>query len=131
MSAGNADVNSFAMPCVALSVDGGILPAGRFTGMRIERAAWFGNVLLAAVTVFLTWVPVASQVGRWGSIAIAVVVVIAVVVLYPRRGPDGSVTRLADRFRPNVTTGDNSDVQIARDHANQTIIRGNKNKPGR
>jgi hypothetical protein len=91
--------------------------------MKYERLAWVGNLALAAVAIVLAWVPVKDDVGRWGSIAIAVVVVLGAIALFPRKRADGSEARLIDRFRSSVTTGNNSDVQVARDHVTQTITR--------
>lgn len=88
--------------------------------MGYERAAWIGNFALAAVAIVLAWVPVRGDLGKWGSIGIAVAVVLAAIALYPRRRPDGSVTRLVDNFSATVR-GDNNRVQIARDNARQTM----------
>jgi hypothetical protein len=88
--------------------------------MGYERLAWVGNVVLAAIAIFLAWVPASHQVGKWGTVAIAVLVVVAAITLFPRRRSDGSTARLIDGFRASVK-GDNNRVQIARDNANQVM----------
>lgn len=86
--------------------------------MGYERVAWIGNVLLAGVTIFLAWVPVSDKVGRWGSLAIAVVVLGAAIALFPRRGADGSAVRLVNRFRTEVE-GHHNPTMAAGDHSSQ------------
>lgn len=93
--------------------------------MGLERAAWLGNLMLAAVAVVLAWVPVKDDLGKWGTVVIAVLVVVAAIALFPRRRADGSTARLADNFMRGVRTGNRSNVQVARDNAKQTIVSGN------
>jgi hypothetical protein len=95
--------------------------------MGFERAAWFGNLALAGIAIVLAWVPVRGDLGKWGTVGIAVLVVLAAIALFPWRRSDGSTARIADRFRSNVS-GSGNNVQIARDHANQTISTEGNNR---
>ncbi|BBZ49833.1 hypothetical protein H7H82_14870 [Mycobacterium heidelbergense] len=88
--------------------------------MKFERLAWCGNLALAAIAIVLAWVPIKGDLGKWGTVGIAVVVVLAAVALFPWRRPDDSTVRMVDRFRSSVS-GSGNNVQIARDHATQTM----------
>jgi hypothetical protein len=98
--------------------------------MGYERLAWIGNLILAGIAIVLAWVPLRADVGKWGTVAIAVLVVAAAIAVFPRRRADGSTARLVGRFR--TTVKGNNNVQIARDNANQLMgdgrIKGYKNQ---
>lgn len=96
--------------------------------MGYERTAWAGNVILAGLSMFFAWAQVADHIGKWVTSIVAILVVVAALLLFPRKRSDGSAARLIDRFTANVK-GDNNWVQIARDNANQKMFRG-KNGPG-
>ncbi|WP_131811349.1 hypothetical protein [Mycobacterium kubicae] len=91
--------------------------------MGYERAAWLGNALLAAVSVFLAWVKVSTELARWATVGIAVVVVFAIVALFPRKRADGSTARLADTFRPQVS-GSRNPTMVAGEHSSQIVNEG-------
>jgi hypothetical protein len=63
-----------------------------------ERVARVGNLLLAGVGIVLVGFLYHSSCGRWGTLAIAVLVVIAAVALFPRQRPDGSTASLINAF---------------------------------
>ncbi|MCA2303180.1 hypothetical protein JF770_06375 [Mycobacterium intracellulare] len=89
--------------------------------MKFERLAWIGNLTLATIAIVLAWVPIKGDLGKWGTIGIAIVVVTAAIALFPWGRSDGSTVRMADRFRLSVN-GSGNNVQTARDHATQTIM---------
>ncbi len=88
--------------------------------MKFERLAWFGNLALAAVAIVLAWAPSRAIWASGGTVGIAVVVVVAAIALFPWKRSDGSTARVVDRFRSSVS-GTGNNVQIARDHATQSI----------
>lgn len=88
--------------------------------MGYERAAWIGNLVLAGIGIALGWLPVSEQLGRWGTLAIALLVVLAAVALFPRKRADGSASRLIEHFAPAIRA-EGGNVQVARDNANQHI----------
>jgi hypothetical protein len=91
--------------------------------MGYERLAWIGNLVLAGIAIVLAWVPLAAQIGKWGTVVIGVLVIFAAIALFRRRRADGSTARLINGLTANVA-GSHNNVQIARDHANQVIGKG-------
>lgn len=99
--------------------------------MGYERLAWIGNLILAGIAIVLAWAPIAGQIGKWGTVVIAVLVVTAAIAMFPRRRSDGSTARLIDSFSPAVKVkGDNNRTQFARDHANQIMEAGKITRSG-
>jgi hypothetical protein len=39
--------------------------------MTLERLAWLGNLILSGTAIYLAWVPVSSQLGKWAVVVIA------------------------------------------------------------
>lgn len=84
-----------------------------------ERLAWAGGVAMSCIGIYLSFVPLAGQLGRWLVVALAGLVILAAILMFPwRRRPDGSAARLAGGLH---LSGSNNRVQIAGDHANQVM----------
>ncbi|WP_204802634.1 hypothetical protein [Mycobacterium riyadhense] len=97
--------------------------------MRYERFAWAGGVIMSGIGIYLSYRPIAHDLGKSLVLALASLMIVATILLFPwRRKGDGSASRLIDNFRASVR-GNHNNVQIARDHANQTmhISRGIEN----
>ena len=92
--------------------------------MGYERLAWIGNLVLAGTGIWLSWWPVSSQLSKWVTLAIAGLVIVAAIAMFPRRRPSGEATRLIDSLGATIK-GNNNRIQIARDNANQIMGRGN------
>lgn len=84
-----------------------------------ERLAWAGSVIMSCIGIYLSFVPLAGQLGRWFVVALAGLVILAAVAMFPwRRRLDGSAARLVGGLQ---LSGSNNRVQVARDHANQVM----------
>lgn len=89
--------------------------------MGYERGAWAGTVTMALVGIYLSYKPIQHDLGRGLVAALAGLVIVAAILMFPwRRQTDGSPQRLVSGFRA-VVGGSKNNVQIARDHANQTM----------
>ncbi|ELB89629.1 hypothetical protein Rwratislav_28523 [Rhodococcus wratislaviensis IFP 2016] len=84
--------------------------------MRTERFAWAGNLILAAIAIYVAVAPIASTVGKSIIIGLAALFILAAVLLFPYRSGSGAggTGRLANHLRVN---GDKNQVQIAGDGA--------------
>lgn len=90
--------------------------------MGYERAAWIGNLVLAGIGIALGWLPVSEQLGRWGTLAIALLVLVAAVALFPRKRADGTTARLINAIGP--VNGDRNPTMIAGDRSTQIANEG-------
>jgi hypothetical protein len=84
--------------------------------MGYERLAWIGNVVLAGIAIVLAWVPLRGDVGKWGSVTIAVLVVAAAIAMFPRRRADGSTARL---IHSATVKGHHNTTMVAGENSNQ------------
>lgn len=89
--------------------------------MRYERFAWAGTVTMAVIGIYLSYRPIQHELGKGLVAGLAGLVILAAILLFPwRRRDDGTPERLVSGFRAGVR-GNKNNVQIARDHANQTM----------
>ncbi|WP_328857831.1 hypothetical protein OG579_01545 [Williamsia herbipolensis] len=51
--------------------------------MNMERSAWAGTTVFGSVAVYLALVPVSSQIGKWGVVAVGAAVVIGSLLVFP------------------------------------------------
>jgi membrane protein implicated in regulation of membrane protease activity len=87
--------------------------------MWSERLAWAGSLIMSGVAIYLAWVPVASQLGRWVFVAIAALVILAALLMFPwRRRADGSAARFINNIR---VSGRGNRVQSAGDNSTQAM----------
>lgn len=91
--------------------------------MGYERLSWIGNVILAVIAIVLAWVPLRADVGKWGTVAIAVLVVAAAITMFPRRGADGSTARLINSVRPKIR-GHHNPTMTAGERSTQIVNEG-------
>jgi hypothetical protein len=85
-----------------------------------ERLAWAGNVVMACVGIYLSFVPIANQLGKWVIVALGALIILGAVFMFPwRRRADGSAARLINvrvsgrGNRTQIATGDNANQVMA------------------
>lgn len=82
-----------------------------------ERLAWTGSVAMAGVGIYLSYVPLASNLGRGLVIGLASIVIVAALLMFPwKKNGDGSAARLGSRVR---ISGSRNHIQIAGDNSTQ------------
>jgi hypothetical protein len=91
--------------------------------VRYERLSWIGNVVLAGIAIVLAWVPLRAEVGKWGSVGIAVLVVTAAIAMFPRQRSDGSTARLINSVRPKIR-GHHNPTMVAGERSTQIVNEG-------
>jgi hypothetical protein len=83
-----------------------------------ERLAWTGGVIMSGVGIYLSYEPIASDLGKGLVITLATLVILAAILMFPwRRRADGSSVRIY-----SVKVGGRGNrVQNAGDNATQVI----------
>ncbi|WP_373142126.1 hypothetical protein [Mycobacterium marinum] len=94
--------------------------------MRYERFAWAGTVIMAFVSIYLSYKPIAHDLSKGLVIGLAALILFAVLLMFPWRIGRGGlpvrmIDKITDSFRAEAKGGGNN-TQIARDHANQTMF---------
>jgi hypothetical protein len=86
--------------------------------MGHERFAWAGGVTMSVIGIYLSYRPIAHDLGKGLVIALAGSVILAAILMFPwRRRSDGSPVRLY-----NVKVGGRGNrVQTAGDNSTQVI----------
>ena len=84
-----------------------------------ERLAWAGSVMMSGIGIYLSYMPIANDLGKWLVIGLAALVILGAVFMFPwRRRADGSAARLI-----NVRVGGRKNrTQVAGDNANQYMV---------
>ena len=83
-----------------------------------ERLAWAGGVVMSCVGIYLSFVPIANQLGKVVIIVLAASIILGAVLMFPyRRRNNGSPGRLI-----NIrVSGRNNRVQTAGDNSTQLM----------
>jgi hypothetical protein len=95
-----------------------------------ERLAWVGGVIMSCVGIYVSYVPIANDLGKGLVAGLAGLVILAAILMFPwRRRSDGSPARL---YKVKVG-GRGNRVQTAGDNSTQVIANGDAtiHAPGR
>lgn len=83
-----------------------------------ERLAWVGSVIMSGVGIYLSYKPIANDLGKGLVIGLAVLIILGAVLMFPwRRRADGSPGRLIGVR----VSGRNNRVQTAGDNSSQVM----------
>ena len=86
-----------------------------------ERLAWVGSVIMSGVGIYLSYKPIANNLGKGLVIGLAVLIIFAALAMFPwRRRADGTPGRLINvhvsgHHNPTMIAGERSNQIVSRD----------------
>jgi hypothetical protein len=86
-----------------------------------ERLAWAGSVVMSGIGIYLSYRPIANDLGKGLVTALAVLIIAAALCMFPwRRRADGSPrrlinTRVGGHHNPTMIAGERSSQIVSRD----------------
>jgi hypothetical protein len=94
-----------------------------------ERLAWAGSVIMSCVGIYLSYKPIANDLGKGLVIGLAALIIVGAVLMFPwRRRADGSQgrlinTRVIGHHNPTMIAGERSNQIVSRDGGTFNINR--------